>query len=165
MKLLIFIGLFLTLPAFGIAPTSEFGLGKDYSPNREISSSEMSQLGQNDIIDNAEFVRVESDLSLIFRIPLLSNKQMEWKVYPTGFPVVSTEARNSCERNYALSLQRRMEQILTNTDSVKLVELHRYHQNNGIKAWIYAGDSKLNKQVNLKVLESCWQQREVANQQ
>lgn len=165
MKLLIFVGLFLTLPAFGMAPTSEFGLGKDLSPNRELSSSQASFVQQSEVVNAVEFVRVEDDLGLVLRMPLFSNQLTEWKVYPTGFPRVSSEAMNSCEKNYASALQIRMQDILANAKSIQLQELHRYNQNNGLKAWVISDKIKLNQLVNLKVLEGCWQQqRDVAGQ-
>lgn len=139
---------------YAMAPTSENGLGVEQLAFRELSSTVWdSKMNKADIF---EFLRVEDDLGLVFRIGKLNEFPMEWKVFVTGLPIVSANAKNSCERKFATAMQSRLQQILIRAESIELKELQKYNNSNELKAWVYADNVQLNKLINLNLLNQCW---------
>ena len=151
----------LSFSAFAIAPTSEFGLGADPSPMRELSSNKWDS--ENHSTDDLEFLRVDDDLGLVFRMGKLKSMPIEWKVFVTGMPIVSTNAKNSCERKFATAMQTRLQQVLSRSENIELEDLQYYQNTNSLKAWVFADKVQVNKLVNLKLFNQCWQDRKVSS--
>lgn len=162
MRMIVAILFCFSTSAMAIAPTSEFGLGVEQSAFRQLSSNNWDS--QNHSTDDLEFLRVEDDLGLVFRMGKINEMPIEWKVFATGMPIVSTKAKNSCERKFASAMQTRLQQILSRSDNIELEELQKYNHSNGLKAWVYADNIQLNQLLNLKLLNQCWQKRKVSSQ-
>ena len=86
---------------YAMAPTSENGLGVEQLAFRELSSTVWdSKMNKADIF---EFLRVEDDLGLIFRIGKLNEFPMEWKVllpdYQLLVPMLKILVRKICHSN------------------------------------------------------------------
>lgn len=149
MKMMIAIFIF-TLNAYAMAPTSELGTTDLYEAQRGLSS--------NDLISNDqefEYVKVEDDLGIIFRFKNSPTADNQWKVYPSGFPIVNVKSELACEKSYASAIKSRMESLLIQSEDVELFELRKFNDGHQLKAWISVDKKQLNQMINLKLIQGC----------